>query len=129
MIAPVNESVWEHMKMAAFAVFIFSLVQYFFIAKEANNFFLTKAILILIIPILIAVLHLSYKAILGQHMVIIDISILFILIIAGQYFSYQLLTYKTHFNALNQIAFFVGLALLLMYVYFTFYPLDYDLFK
>lgn len=41
-IFPVNESVWEHLKLGHWAVIAIAVVEYFSIYKKVNNFFLPK---------------------------------------------------------------------------------------
>ncbi|WP_026478365.1 DUF6512 family protein [Alkaliphilus transvaalensis] len=129
LFAPINESIWEHMKMAAFAVFFFSIIEYLFIRHSINNFFLAKGLLIFIIPIMVALLNIAYMAVLGKHMVLIDITGLFIWITLGQLMSYKLLSNNHHFTHLNNI-FLVGASLMLMvYIIFTYIPPNLGIFK
>ena len=44
LFAPVNESVWEHLKLLYFPFVISMAVEYFLYGKEAYNFFSSKAI-------------------------------------------------------------------------------------
>jgi len=42
--AAVNESVWEHLKLAFFPLLIFSLIEYNFIKDLTRNFIIARAI-------------------------------------------------------------------------------------
>ena len=40
--AAVNESTWEHMKLLFFPMFVFAFVEYLFIGRKYENFFVSK---------------------------------------------------------------------------------------
>src|SRR5665648_765039 len=40
LFAPVNESVWEHLKLGFWSLMIFSIPEYFFIGKKVKNLFI-----------------------------------------------------------------------------------------
>ena len=52
LIAPVNESIWEHMKMFFWPGLFIILVQYFFMRPPVANFWLAKLVLLVLTPIL-----------------------------------------------------------------------------
>jgi len=91
LIAAVNESTWEHFKIAFWPSMIWALIEYLFIRKEANNFAIAKATGFLIMPLVTAVLFYGYNAITGQHYLIADIFIFIISAITGQIISMRLM--------------------------------------
>ena len=63
LIAPVNESIWEHMKMFFWPGLFISIVQYFFMRQRVANFWLAKLVLLLLTPVLVFTTYVIYTAI------------------------------------------------------------------
>jgi len=59
VIAAVNESVWEHFKIAFWPALIYAIIEYPFLKRSVNNFFIAKAIGIYIMPVVITLCPLS----------------------------------------------------------------------
>lgn len=49
VVSPVNESVWEHLKLGFWSLVFFCLIEYWFIKKEIRNFFLAKGLRVLVL--------------------------------------------------------------------------------
>jgi len=73
LFAPVNESVWEHLKLGFWSLMIFSVPECFFIGKKVKNFFIAKFSGVIALEIIIVVVFYTYTAILRKHSLIIDI--------------------------------------------------------
>ena len=43
----VNESVWEHLKLGFWPILLLTIIEYRFIIKETNNFFLARWLVLL----------------------------------------------------------------------------------
>ena len=65
-IAPVNESIWEHIKLVYFPMFVYALLEYCFLGKEHNQFWCIKLKSILIGMALIPTLYYTYTGIIGK---------------------------------------------------------------
>ena len=126
---PVNESIWEHMKMLFTAIMLYGLIDYLILKKcgQPNRNYLVNLFLtgILSIPIFL-ILYLPIYAFTGENMVL-NFVILFITISITQIISYYILKSEKYFS-LN----YVSLAgIVLVYILFgilTYYPLLNDLF-
>jgi hypothetical protein len=92
IIAPVNESVWEHFKMVFWPGLIWALIEVPFIRSQTRNFWIAKAVSLAAMPITIAVLFYAYTAFTGQHYLIADGVIFILAIVVGQWISLRLLT-------------------------------------
>jgi len=129
VIAAVNESVWEHFKIAFWPALFYAVFEYGFLKRFINNFIIAKAACIYVIPITIAVLFYSYTAISGQEILIVDIVIFVIAVAVGQLTSYKILTLRRLPLWLDK----VGLALVVLYGIsfgiFTFYPPHLPIFR
>jgi hypothetical protein len=90
VIAAVNESTWEHLKIGFWPALIYFIVECFYVRKSGNNFFLAKAIGILLIPVSITVLFYAYTAFM-EDMLAIDLTIFIVAVVIGQMVSYKLL--------------------------------------
>ncbi|MFB0563545.1 MAG: DUF6512 family protein [Candidatus Lokiarchaeia archaeon] len=122
IIAAVNESVWEHLKLGIWPALVFSLIEYKFLKDSTNNFPVAKAVGIYLIPISIIVLFYSYTFILGHGNLIMDILIFLVAIIIGQLASYKLLTKHQLSPRINKLAIIAIVILFVVFMLFTFYP-------
>ena len=91
LIAAVNESMWEHLKMAFWPGLMFALVEYPFIRKAAHNVWVAKGLGLFTMPVVIVALFYGYKAILGRDYLWMDILIFALAVVAGQLVSYRIL--------------------------------------
>jgi hypothetical protein len=129
VFSAVNESTWEHLKLAAVPAFIFSFLEYFLFRLRANNFWLAKTASLILIPVLIAAFFYSYKAILGYNLLALDISIFVLAVIIGQLASIFIMTRRDFSSGLNKIFILLILALFSLFAFFTFRPPDCFLFE
>lgn len=90
IIAAVNESVWEHLKLAFWPALLYSAIVYWAAGRAYPAFIASKAAGILLMPLVIIVLHYSYRSVMGRHIVLVDILIFALAVAAGQMFSYRL---------------------------------------
>lgn len=128
-IAAVNESAWEHLKLAFWPALVYAALEYGRFGKSANNFFLAKTAGIYLMPITIVVLFYSYKAILGYGLLIADIMIFVVAVIVGQLVSYRLLVASPLPKNVNRLAPIALVVLAILFVLFTFYPPHVPLFR
>jgi hypothetical protein len=129
LIAAVNESTWEHFKIAFWPSMIWAIIEYQFIRKEANNFAIAKATGFLLMPIVTAILFYGYNAITRQHYLILDIIIFIISAITGQFTSMQLmLRDKIKINWLRKMAIGILLLMTIAFSSLSYFPLKNFLF-
>ena len=126
---PVNESIWEHMKLLFSAVVMYGIIDYIILQKfkvKYNNFFTNLFVTgISIIPIyLIMFLPVYYK--IGENM-IITIGIMLIAIIISQVISYYILK-ADDLDKLNIISLILIIMTYIVFAYLTYYPIKTELF-
>ena len=92
IIAPVNESVWEHFKLSFWPGIIYALGEYIYLGASLGNFWFAKAIGITSMILIVGVVFYAYKAILGKHFLVIDISLFFVATAIGQILSYFIIS-------------------------------------
>ncbi|UCC18368.1 MAG: hypothetical protein JSV62_09650 [Promethearchaeota archaeon] len=121
-IFPVNESVWEHLKLPYWPLIIFSLIEYGFIRKDANNFILGKTISFIIAISTIMIIFYSYTAIFGVELLIVDILSFVLGVIIGQIVSYKIITTDrlSMWYANTSWIIFIGFGI--MFAIFTYFP-------
>lgn len=120
LFSAVNESIWEHMKLLFFPMFIFALIEYFLFGKDYKNFWCVKLIGILIGLLLIPVIYYTYTGTLGVNVDWFNIVIFFIA--AGvSYFIENLLFKQTFLPCKSPCIAFIILCLIgLTFMVFTF---------
>ena len=96
IIFPVNESIWEHMKLLVTPVLIFSLIEYIIYNKKDisyNNFILSYSISMFVGIIIYLIIYLPIHYIFG-HNSIFAIVLLFLVFIIIEIISYYVMRYK-----------------------------------
>ena len=129
LFSAVNESVWEHLKLGFWSIVAFMFLEYYFLRKEVNNFFFSKAVGILAMEVFILVFFYSYTFFTEDSIFVLDIFSYIVGSIIAQATSYKLLTSKK-FNKRFEIIgilFFVFGAI--NFWIFTFYPPKLGIFK
>lgn len=123
-IFPVNESIWEHMKIIFTSTLIYGIIDYLLLNKykiKYNNFpFQLYFTAISAIPIYLVIYIPLYK-IFGENM-FISISLLLLVYIISQWISYHILKEKKA-KILNTIAIPVILTMYLAFIYLTYNPI------
>ena len=127
IFSPINESIWEHLKLMFFPMLITIIIGYLYKGKDVDNYLSSKVIGTVVMISFTIVFYYTYSGILETNYVGVDVSIFFIAVALGQYVSYKLM--KTKFHGNNIIAIITLLALLLCFVVFTFFPPNIALFK
>ena len=127
IFSPINESIWEHLKLMFFPMLITIIIGYLYKGKDVDNYLSSKVIGTVVMISFTIVFYYTYSGILGTNYTGVDVSIFFIAVALGQYVSYKLM--KTKFHGNNIIAIITLLALLLCFVVFTFFPPNIALFK
>lgn len=92
LFSAVNESTWEHIKMALTSYFLWSFIDGFILGTN-ENYFLSKLVGLLTIITIIPVIFYGYKIFTKKAILVIDISTFFIAIFLAQLFSYLTFIY------------------------------------
>ena len=127
-IFPVNESVWEHLKLAFWPTLLFGLIQWWWLRDRTGNLFVATVLSALIGPLLIALLFYGYTAILGRNFFVFDIMTFIIAVIVAQWASYQVMVSPQDFSRFNGLA-MVALGLtMIAFFSLSFFPPHWHLF-
>jgi hypothetical protein len=128
LIAAVNESVWEHLKIAFWPIFIFGVFEYFYYGRSQKSFFIAKAINLYSAPILIIVLFYGYTFFIKDNL-FFDISIFIIAIIVSYAFSYKALVSRKNYKNLTSFSIVMIVFTVLLFSIFTYFAPHSFLFK
>lgn len=123
LLFPVNESIWEHMKLIATPIFIYSIIEYLIFKRKNikyNNFLFSHSISIILSIVLFLILHTTIDVIYKTNM-IIDISLLFIIFIFSSYISYYFMNKNIYIP--KSIPIVIIIIIYSLFTYFTYYPL------
>ncbi len=129
VFAAVNESVWEHLKLAFFPAVLFSALEYVFVRKKTKNFLIAKTVSYYVMPITIIVLFYGYKLIFKQHTLVWDILVFVIAVALGQFANFRILISKEASNFLKVISALMLVVVSLCFLLFTYFPPHNFLFK
>ena len=122
IFAAVNESTWEHLKIAFWPAFTWGVLEYFVYGKKFVNFWLAELTELYSIPILIVALFYGYTAFLKDNL-FFDISIFVLSIILGFLISFLILVSKRGFSKLASLMIFLLVAEILAFCLLTYFPL------
>lgn len=129
ILFPVNESIWEHMKLIVTPVLFFCIFENIFYKKKnilVNNFILSYSISTLLGIVIYLILYLPIHYIIG-HNIFISIGLLFIVFMIIEIISYYIMKYKN-----IKYSRIIGLVIIvIMYIifgYLTYNPPKNDLF-
>jgi hypothetical protein len=118
----VDESVWEHLKLAFWPSLFWMLIAMFPLRNAIGNFFPAKTVGAYIMVIFIPAVFYSYTAFTGESIFAIDIATFVVAVVIGQFVSYQLFKYKTLPKPADKIAIIAMILLAFVFIVFTFYP-------
>lgn len=128
LFSAVNESTWEHLKLAFWPGFIFMLFEVFIYQKKSNLFF-AKMIELILMPLIIIVSFYTYVGILGFNLLFLDIGTFVLAVIVARRIGYKILIKEKTTNFSNLISIFIIFILIFFFIYFTYNPPMIGLFK
>ena len=127
-ISAVNESTWEHMKLVFIPSLIFAIIQSCFAKKDYHSFWIVKLIGIVVGTTLIAVLFYTLSGCFGKLSAIINIAIFFVSVIIEYLIEFYIFDRVKKNTILTWVAIVLLIAILVLFVVFTFYPPQIPLF-
>lgn len=88
LFCPVNESVWEHLKLLFFPYFVWTIIEYFFL-KEQSNYFYSKIKGVMAGSVFIVTFFYTYSGVTGSVNTFIDILSFFMGVAISFIISYE----------------------------------------
>ncbi len=121
---PVNESIWEHMKLLYSGIFTWGVIEYFILRKKGisyRNFFSTLFLEMVTSIMIYLIMYLPLYNVFGENMVI-SIGLLIVVIILEEIFSYYLFSYSKENRILNRISILFIVLGFVVFLCFTYDP-------
>ena len=132
---PVNESIWEHLKLVILPFTIFGIIYSFITRKKQlslNNFWYYLSISIIISMVIIPTLHYTYRSIFKTVPDFVNIIIYILSIIISFYYIYTNMKKEyIHVSSKNKnpTGILIIISLFLLFIVFTIYPPKLELFR
>jgi len=122
IFAAVNESYWEHLKMAFWPAISLYTIEYALGGYKLASFIPAKTIALYLIVITILGLVFLYRIFSKKNILFLDIGIFLLAIIASQYVGAELINQITPSNEIIVISFAFILLLVFGFIRFTHFP-------
>lgn len=129
LVAAVNESVWEHLKLAFWPGFAWAGLEWATIRRQMPNFWVAKAAGLLVMPLVIVGGFYTYTAILGDHSLAVDILLFLLAVVLGQLASSRLATVASQAPVLTAAGVIVLLALVAAFSLLSYFPPHMELWR
>ena len=123
IFTPVNESIWEHLKLSVYPTFLWWIIV-FFILKDVPlyRWFCCCVSSVITSPIFITSFYYTYTGALGIHSLFLDIFSLFLGLLIAQCFALHLYN-RAKLNKFDfYIAILTSILIVLTFTLFTFSP-------
>lgn len=117
----VNESTWEHIKLALGPTFLWMLIEIPFLELN-NNFLLSKLVCLSTVIIFIPVFYYTYRAIFKRNIFFLNILEFIIAIALGQTLSYIVYNSTIVSPVICYMSFILLITILITYLTCTYYP-------
>jgi len=128
IFAAVNESVWEHLKLAYWPALIWSVFGWVVIGHSTPNFWIARAAALISMPLVIALGFYAYTALLGHHALVFDLVLFGLAIVIGQMAAVAIYRSQPLARRMAGLALLVVLTETVSFVGLTFFPLELPIF-
>ena len=129
LISAVNESTWEHLKLAFWPALIFIVIEFFIYGKRTKNFCFGKTFSLYLMPVLISVIFWLYTRVIKDALVwdILDFALS---VIIGYLVSYYIIVSKKYYRVWKFFSVIFFIAILAAFCLLTYFPIfKYPLFQ
>ena len=128
---PVNESIWEHLKLIMFPSIFFGISEYLCYGKNYDGFISAKSMSTIIGMLFIIISYYTISGITGRDLGAVNIIIFIAAAAITSYLTYYFTVHKTFSSNDNlTIVLICSITLLvLLFIYFTFNPPHLELFR
>lgn len=122
LIFPVNESVWEHLKMAYWGLFLFALCEYPWVNQKVKNYFTIKLLGLLILIFSILAIYYAYHSLLGRNVLALDILSFVVGVVLCQWASWRLYQNPFAMRFPDSISLLLFLGAGILFAWLTLHP-------
>lgn len=123
IFSPVNESIWEHLKLSVYPTIIWYILSYCIFNKiilDNKKWFCACTISIVLSSFIVIIFYYTYTGALGIHSLVLDIFSLILGVTIGQYIAFK--SYGNYDLSNFNIFFVVFLLTIFLFTLFTFSP-------
>jgi hypothetical protein len=122
LFSAVNESSWEHLKLAVMPMALIALWWAINRKRKPNNLWLSRVVAMYLAPIFILLIFYDYTAILGTNYLPLDIGTFVVAVVIAELIA-KWITKKPEFSRHWNVVFQVLIILIVaLFMIFTFYP-------
>ena len=132
IFAPVNESIWEHLKLSIYPTFLWWIIGFFSFNDDdvsTYRWFTCCVISVIISPIVITSFYYTYTGALGIHSLFLDIFSLFLGIFIAQCLALHIFNKSKITRIHFYISILISLLIIATFTLFTFAPPKLPIFK
>ena len=130
IITPINESIWEHLKLLYLPAVIFAIVEFYLLKCDQKYFFNMKACAILKGMVYIVVAYYTITGIIGKNIDIINIGIFYVASYLVSRYSYKKLDSKSMIcKNIGNMGIYLLAIIFIMFFIFTFYQPNLGIFR
>ena len=129
IFTPINESVWEHLKLLFYPYLLYTIFEYYTTKNTYSQLIIYKFYCSLIGMITILIIHYTYSGILGKTYVLADITTFIISVGVAFCTSYYFISKDTENPQTKNFGIFLFLVMIGIFTLFTFYQPDLPLFE
>jgi hypothetical protein len=122
LFSPINESIFEHSKLLLFPLIMFWGIGYFFLKDivDVDNYFFAMLVSIAVSIIVMICFYYTYKEIVGNSYLWVDIFDLLLSLFVGQVVANHVYVYSEGIPSIFSISIVITIAI--FYIYLTFKP-------
>lgn len=125
----INESVWEHLKIAVIPIILWTFVEFVTLKFRRDNLWVSLLVKVFTVIGCITILYYIYIAIFDIHNLWVTIFIFYFSILVSQLLGYKVMISKKVNTKYEEIAKYIVIFIFLLFIIFTFIPPKLDIFK
>ncbi|MBR3840079.1 MAG: hypothetical protein IKM20_02970 [Erysipelotrichales bacterium] len=129
LICPINESIWEHLKLLFYPYLIYLIFEIYTTKNTYSQLIIYKFYSVCLGMLTILILHYTYSGIIGKTYIIADISTFIISVAVSFFTSYYLIIHDTENKQTTKLGILLFIIMSLVFTFFTFYQPDLPLFE
>lgn len=128
LFSPINESVWEHLKLGYFSLTFFIIIEYWYLRDKTANYAIAKTVGIIDMSIFIVVIHYTYKLIFKKSNMVVDIASFIVGAFICQFISSRIMKKKRP-RFINILGLFLYIIIGVLFLLFTFNAPNFPIFE
>lgn len=130
IFTPVNESVWEHLKLSTYPTFLWYIIGFLLLQNKINIYIwcICCVISVIISALTITCFYYTYTGALGIHSLFLDIFSLFLGLSIGQCLSLHIYNYARLTMFHFYLSIILGPLIIICFTLFTFFPPKFPIF-